>query len=166
MIRYSRLTNRYGPGGYDGLVSGIANARCNISSSRIFRFLLCVQQWLKLFTTVAFEIEREHAVQARGASKNLGIAKCAYGIVIARTPMILHRQTGKLVVFGVTFVISGPVDQVNDVVDLVTGDRLQDLQIIVFLKIAREPAEKSRKGALHPVHILELRVLARVRLEN
>jgi hypothetical protein len=32
------LTKRYGPGGYDGLVSGIANARCSISSSRIFKF--------------------------------------------------------------------------------------------------------------------------------
>ena len=84
------------------------------------------------------------------------MAKCAYGIVIARTPMILHRQTRKLVVFGVTFVISSPIDQVHDVVDLVTGDRLQDLQIIVLLKIAREPAEKSRKSTLHTVHALEL----------
>jgi hypothetical protein len=31
------LTKWYGPRGYDGLVNGIANARSNISSSRIFR---------------------------------------------------------------------------------------------------------------------------------
>jgi hypothetical protein len=36
--------------------------------------------------------------------------------------VILHGQTGKLVIFGVTFVIAGPVDQLHDVVDLVTGD--------------------------------------------
>src|SRR6476660_3986372 len=77
----------------------------------------------KLLTTVAFEIEREHAVQARGSRKNLRIAKRAYGIVIARTPMILHRQTRKLVILGVTLVISSPIDQVDDVVDLVAGDR-------------------------------------------
>ena len=76
----------------------------------------------KLLTTVAFEIEREHAVQAYGTSKNLRIAKCAYSIVIARTSMILHGQTRKLVVLGVPFVIAGPIDQVDDVVDLVAGD--------------------------------------------
>ena len=84
------------------------------------------------------------------------MAKRAHGIVIARTPMILHRQTGKLVIFGVTFVISSPIDQVMDVVDLVAVDLLQNLQIIVLLKIAREPAKKSRKGALHAMHALEL----------
>ena len=57
---------------------------------------------------------------------------------------------------GVTFVIPSPVHQLNDVVDLVTGNQLQDLQIIVLLEISREPAEKSRKGTLHPVHALEL----------
>ena len=32
-MKYSRLTNRYGPGGKAGLVSGIANAHFRISSS-------------------------------------------------------------------------------------------------------------------------------------
>jgi len=84
------------------------------------------------------------------------MAQCADCVVIARAPVVLHGQTGKLVVFRVTFAISSPVDQLDDVVDLVTGNRLQDLQIIVLLKISREPAEKSRKGTLHPVHVLEL----------
>jgi hypothetical protein len=49
--------------------------------------------------------------------------------------MVLHREPGKLIVFRVTFILPSPVDQVDDVVDLVTRDRLQDLQIIVLLKI-------------------------------
>ena len=78
MIRYSRLTKRYGPGGYDGLVSGIANARFNTSSSRIFKsFSVFGDGSTGLFTTIAFEIEREDAVQARRAGKNLGMAKGA-----------------------------------------------------------------------------------------
>src|SRR4051812_44337677 len=79
------------------------------------------------FATVAFEIEREDAVKACGASKNLGMAQRADRVVISCAPMILHRQPGKLVVFRVTFVVLRPVDQLDDVVDLVTGDRLQDL---------------------------------------
>src|SRR5262249_18070016 len=89
------------------------------------------------FATVTFEIEREDAVQAGGTSKNLWMAQRADGIVISRTPMVLHRQTGKLVVLGMTFVVARPIDQVDDVVDLVAGDRLQNVQIIVLLKASR-----------------------------
>src|SRR6187397_903079 len=70
--------------------------------------------------TVALKIEREHAVKACGASKNLGMAQRADGVMVARAPMVLHRQPGKLVVFRVTFVVLRPVDQLDDVVDLVT----------------------------------------------
>src|SRR6478752_276372 len=108
------------------------------------------------FATVALEIEREDAVQARGASKNFGMAQRAYCVVVTRAPMVLHRQARKLVVLGVTFVVLSPVNQVNDVVDLVTGDRLQDLQIIVLLKISRKPAQQGIKGTLDPVHVLKL----------
>ena len=70
-------------------------------------------------------------------------------VVIARPPMVLHRQPGKLVVFRVTLVILGPVDQVDDVVDLLAGDRLQDCQIIVLLNIGRKPAEQGSNGTLN-----------------
>ena len=84
------------------------------------------------------------------------MAQRADGVVVARAPMVLHRQPGKLVVFRVTFVVPSPVDQVDDVVDLVTGDRLQDLQIVLLLKISRKPAQQGSQGALDPVHVLEL----------
>jgi hypothetical protein len=70
------------------------------------------------FATVAFEIEREDAVKACGASKNLVMAQRAQCIVISRAPMVLHREPGKLIVFRVTFIVPSPVDQVDDVVDL------------------------------------------------
>src|SRR6202035_5542663 len=130
--------------------------RCNISFSRMFRsFSGFSIDWYS-FTTVAFEIEREDAVQARGASKNLGVAQRADCVVVTRAPMVLHRQARKLVVLGVTFVVLSPVNQVNDVVDFVTGDRLQDLQIIVLLKVSGKPAQQGIKGTLDPVHVLEL----------
>ena len=56
-----------------------------------------------------------------GRDKNLGMTQRACGIVITRAPMLLHRKTGKLVVFGVTFVVTRPIDQVDDVVDLLLG---------------------------------------------
>jgi hypothetical protein len=49
--------------------------------------------------------------------------------------MVLHRKAGKLVVFRVCLVILSPVDQMDDVVDLVAGDRFQDIQIVVLLEI-------------------------------
>ena len=104
--------------------------------------------------------------EARGASKNLGMAQRADCVVISRAPMVLHRQARKLVVLGVTFVVLSPVNQVNDVVDLVTGDRLQDLQIIVLLKISRKPAQQGIKARWTRCTFLNWPVLARVRLEN
>jgi hypothetical protein len=119
-----------------------------------------------LLATVALEIEREDAVQARGASKNLGMAQRADCVVVTRAPMVLHRQRGKLVVFRVTFVVLSPVDQVDDVVDLVTGDRLQDLQIIVLLKIAGSLRSRASRARWTRCTFLNWPVLARVRLEN
>jgi hypothetical protein len=93
---------------------------------------------------------------SRLESKNLGMAQRPYRVVVTRAPMVLHRQARKLIVLGVTFVVPSPVNQLNDVVDLVTGDRLQDLQIIVLLKISGQPAQQGIKGTLDPVHVLEL----------
>jgi len=84
------------------------------------------------------------------------MAQRADGIVVTRAPVILHRQPGKFVILGVTFVVPSPVDQLDDVVSLVAGDRLQDVQIIVLLKIGRKPAQQRGKGTLDAVHILEL----------
>ena len=108
------------------------------------------------FATVAFEIEREDAVETCGASEDLGMAQRADGIVVTRAPVILHRQPGKFVILGVTFVVPSPVDQLDDVVSLVAGDRLQDVQIIATLDICRQPAQQRSKGTLDAVHILEL----------
>lgn len=91
-----------------------------------------------------------------GASKNFGMAKRADGIVMSRAPMVLHRQPRKLVILRVAFVVLCPVDQVDDVVDLVAGDRLHDLQIIILLKIGRKSAQQGGNGTLNPMHTLEL----------
>ena len=93
------------------------------------------------------------------------MAQRADGIVVTRAPVILHRQPGKFVILGVTFVVPSPVDQLDDVVSLVAGDRLQDVQIIVLLKIGRKPAQQ-RGARWTRCTSLYWAVLARVRLEN
>src|SRR5579871_1114761 len=99
-----------------------------------FRAWLCPDVFgSMLFAAVAFEIEGEHAIEACGSHENLGMAQRTDRIVVAGTPMVLHREPGKLVVLGVAFVIPGAIDQMDDVVDLVAGDRLQDVQVIVLL---------------------------------
>jgi hypothetical protein len=50
----------------------------------------------------------------------------------------------------VTFVVLSPVNQVNDVVDFVTGDRLQDLQIIVLLRVRPTPSGYAPATFLTP----------------
>src|ERR1700756_112415 len=76
------------------------------------------------FAAVPFEIECEDAVRRRGTSQRLGVPQRPDGVVISGAPMVLHRKTGKLVVFRVILVVLRAIDQLNDVVDLVAGDRL------------------------------------------
>src|SRR5581483_9535891 len=116
------------------------------------------QLWMAVrsFPAIAFEIEGEDAVCARRASQHLRMAQRAQGVMVACTPVILHRQTRELVVLGMPLVVLRPVDQVDDVVDLLTRHRLQDLQVLGLIDIVGKRAHQGGKRTLNPVHVLEL----------
>src|SRR6202007_138391 len=65
-------------------------------------------------------------------------------------------KDGKIRVFRVIFIVLSPVDQLNNVVDLVARDGLQDLKIIALLQICWKPVQQSSKGTLDTVHALEM----------
>ena len=109
-----------------------------------------------LFATVVLEIERGDAVRTRRAGQHLGMPERAQGIVIAGAPMVLHGQTGKLVVLGVAFVVPRAIDQVDEAVHLVGGSSPEQLDVLLLAQVFRQPAQESRQGTLQPVQALEL----------
>ena len=52
--------------------------------------MLCASGMSRLFTAVAREVEGEDALVIRGALKDFRMAQRAYGVVIARAPVVLH----------------------------------------------------------------------------
>ena len=59
------------------------------------------------------------------------MAQRTYRVMIPCTPMILHGKAGKLVVFCMTFIILGAINELDDVVDLARSDCFQDLHLII-----------------------------------
>src|SRR4029434_7443847 len=69
------------------------------------------------------EIEGKDPIHSVWALQHLRIAKRENRIVVAGLPVFLHRAAGKLVIFGVTFIILGAVDELYKIVDFFVQDR-------------------------------------------
>src|SRR6478735_2448224 len=68
------------------------------------------------------EIEGKDPIRSVRALQHLRIAKRANCIVVAGRPMFDHRAAGKLVIFGVTFIILGAVDELYKIIDFIVGE--------------------------------------------
>src|SRR3977135_1237320 len=163
MIRNSRLMNRYGPGGKAGLVSGIAKAFARTSAS--FMRLSCsgdARSRPVSFAASVGEVEGEHTFQMARPLKHLLMPQRANGVVVSSAPVILHRETGELVVLRVAFVVLRAVDEVHDVVDIRVGGRPEKLRLLARFQIVGQLPQKSREYVSHSLKPLELvRVQAR-----
>src|SRR5262245_49933064 len=136
MIRNSRLTNRYGPHGKAGLVSGIAKAFARTSAS--FMRLSCSDDARSppiSFAARLGEVEGEHTFQMAWPLEHLFMPQRAHRVVVASAPVVLHRETRELVVLRVAFVVLRAVDKVHDVVDLMVGGRAEDLRLLARFQI-------------------------------
>src|SRR6476659_687743 len=74
------------------------------------------------------EIEGKDPIHSVWALQHLRIAKRANCIVVAGRPMFDHRAAGKLVIFGVTFIIFGAVDELYKIVDFIVREFRQLLR--------------------------------------
>src|SRR3977135_2062230 len=157
MIRYSRLTNRYGPHGKAGLVSGIAKACARTSVS--FMRLSCLDDARSRpisFAASLGEVEGEHTFQMARPLKHLLMPQRAHRVVVSSAPVILHRETRELVVLRLAFVVPRAVDEVHDVVDLMVGGRAENLRLLARFQIVGQLLQKTREHVSHSLKPLEL----------
>ena len=76
--------------------------------------------------------------------------------------MIGHAGARELVVLGLAFVFSGPVDQVNDLVDAMIGHRSQKLAVLVVEEFGRQLFDDVRQRAANRLDLLELRQICKI----
>src|SRR5690349_4259559 len=121
MIRYSRSTNRYGPGGKAGFSSGMAKALASTSSSVMATSCCCLP--LVSFAPVLGEVEGGDALQAGRSLQHLRVAQGSDRVRVPRFPVLLHGEAGELVVLGVALVVLRAIDQVHHGEQLVVGQQ-------------------------------------------
>src|SRR5580692_1710274 len=80
-----------------------------------------------LCTAVVGEVEGEDAFAIRGAFKNFRMAERANGIMMTGAPVLPHAGAREVVILRMALVVSGAVDEVHDVVDLMIADRPEEL---------------------------------------
>src|SRR6266705_2120175 len=147
MMKNSRLTNRYGPGGNAGFVSGIANARSLTSLSVTLALLAPVRTSTR---------EIEHAYAGFDLARVLPRVMCAGSAHVLQpgVPELPHRRPRELVVLGARRMREASVDQVRDR-DLasVLAQGLQPLVVGIVAKLCRQ---LSHQAAEHVAELLQL----------
>ena len=54
--------------------------------------------------------------------------QCAARVMIAGPPMLFHAEPREFIVLGMALVVLRPIDQMDDVIDLLLGDRAEQLR--------------------------------------
>src|SRR5262245_1712046 len=158
MTMNSRLTKRYGPGGYAGLVNGMANARALTSDSfmlRSSRYARC-RPSVRLFATVDGKVEGRHSSAVRRPFQRLGMPQCADRIVVSGIPVVGHAGAGKLVVLGLNLVVLRAINQVHDLVDLAIRDSPKKLAVLGLEHFRWDLVEDVGQRDPNTLNLLEL----------
>src|SRR5262245_15580353 len=158
MTMNSRLTKRYGPGGYAGLVNGMANARALTSDSfmlRSSRYARC-RPSVRLFATVDGKVEGRHSSAVRRPFQRLGMPQGADRIVVSGIPVVGHAGAGKLVVLGLNLVVLRAINQVHDLVDLAIRDSPKKLAVLGLEHFRRDLVEDVGQRDPNALNLLEL----------
>src|SRR5262249_47366600 len=77
------------------------------------------------------EVKRRNAGPVRRTLQCLRMAQRADSVVVTGPPVVAHAQRRKFVVLGLFFVALGPIDQVDNTIDLAIGERAQEPAFLV-----------------------------------
>src|SRR5215468_4369472 len=149
MMKNSRLTKRYGPGGKAGLVSGMANARPFTSSSVTRALLVQGQQSF-------CEIEHAHAGQDLASLLPVTMGTGTPHVVEPCFPELADGRARELVVLRVGRRREASVDEMRDGErTLVLAQRLQQLVVRVVSKFLRQPLQQASKCVAQTLQLLD-----------
>src|SRR5438105_12928640 len=132
----------------------MAKARSRTSCS----LMIALHESLEIprsFAAVVGEIENEYAIDALRALEDLRMAQRADRVMIPGAPMVLHARARELIILRFTFVSLRAVNQLDEVVDLLSCGRLQDLALWAVLEILRHLFQKRRQGTTQLLQIFE-----------
>src|SRR5262249_7747882 len=101
------------------------------------------------------KIEHEDTrVAASGPLEHLRMAKRMHRVAIAGEPTVLNGLAGEFVLFGGVFGACRPVDQVYQVMQMLLGQRHQELRILASLELIGHLFKKTGEGRAYLVNLL------------
>ena len=103
-----------------------------------------------------FEVEGHNSLVVHRKSKRVEMAQRAAGIVVACAPMSLHAGPGELVILRMTFVVSGVVYEMDNIVILAFGIGAQKFGVLAPLKVFGQLFQQGSHGVAHALRIFEI----------
>src|SRR6267378_4749147 len=114
------------------------------------------------FPSVLREIESHDALDVVRPCKHLGMAQGADRIVVPCLPVVLHAEAREFVVLRVPLVLLGAIDELDKVVYLPGGVRLEECHLRAVAELLGELLQQPRDGIPQLLRVFEpVRVAAR-----
>src|SRR5882762_9992631 len=114
------------------------------------------------FPSVLREIESHDALEVVRPCKHLGMAQGADRIVVPCLPVVLHAEAREFVVLRVPLVLLGAIDELDKVVHLGGGVRLEERHLRAVAELLGELLQHPRDGIPQLLRVFEpVRVAAR-----
>jgi hypothetical protein len=91
------------------------------------------------FAAILSEIESHDACLIARSFEHLRVAQRADRIMVTSAPVLLHAPARKLVILRAVFALSGPVDQLDEVVHFAIGIVTEKLAFRTIPQFLRNP---------------------------
>src|ERR1700758_3572386 len=91
----------------------------------------------ELFAAIFGKIKGPDPTDGRWPLQHLRVAERPRGVVITRAPVLLHRKLREFVVLLVPLGVRRAVDELNDVIDLLIGERTDEFRLLAVVQFLR-----------------------------
>src|SRR4051812_47224055 len=99
----------------------------------------------QLFAAVFSKIKGLDAFDGCWALQHRWVAQRAHGIVITGAPVLVHREARELVILCVDLEMLRAVDQVDNAIDLLIGDRTKIFRCLAVAQLLRHVRQHFSK---------------------
>src|SRR3984885_5952560 len=111
--------------------------RCRRVNASDSEQMVALIAWLPLPAAVSADVERAYTFAPVGQLQDFRVGQGFARVAIAGAPVFLHGAPGKFIVLGDAFIFLRPIDQMNDVANLVVGNLLQQFGVFAVAQFGR-----------------------------
>src|SRR5580658_2894116 len=136
------------------LAAPVTTAVLSLSCMRVAPYGAAVSQRDSL-PSVLRQIEGHDAFEVVRPGEYFGMAQGAHRIVVARAPVVLHAVPREFIILGVSLVLLGPIDELDEVVYLAARMRLQERDLRAVAQLGGKLAQQARDRIAQLLRVAE-----------